>query len=465
MIYGQDFKEGVRPRPAQPSFIDGRHHWIGKGVLLLISLSVIGVVVAKTHESITQEVALKPEATAVPNTRRVIEKLSLPTDTLPLEESAGISATSQTNNDSDDWTVITVKKGDSASSIFSKLEIFGQLHPLLAIPTAQQAFSDLRPGRTIRVRKDKSRGLAELYFDFSTTNRLHVTRQSGKLVAKIENTRIETRQMMASGTIESSLVGSGIKAGLSSNLVMKLVDIFAYDIDFAQDIREGDTFKVIFKEHYAKGQKLPGGTILAAEFTNRGRTYKALRFTDEKGRSSYYTPEGKSLRKAFLRTPVKFSRISSHFNPRRKHPTLNTIRAHKGVDYAAPKGTPIKAASDGKITFRGTQNGYGKTIILKHGKTYSTLYGHLSRFKSGQKKRQWVRQGEIIGYVGKTGRATGNHLHYEFRVNGTHKNPLTVKLPPASPISKQSRAAFEKQTRALTAQLTHNNSLASVNKP
>ena len=464
MIYGQDFKEGVRHRPTQSSFLDGRHHWIGKGVLLLISLSVIGVVVAKTHESITQEVILKPETPVPQNSRRVTEKLSLPTSTRPIQESADIPAALQTKKGFDDWTVITVKKGDSASSIFSKLEIYGQLHPLLAIPAAQQAFSALHPGKTLRVRKDKN-GLAELYFDFSTTNRLHVTRQNNKLVAKIENARIETRQLMARGTIQSSLVGSGLKAGLSSNLVMKLVDIFAYDIDFAQDIREGDTFKVIFKEHYAKGQKLPGGTILAAEFTNRGRTYKALRFTDEKGRSSYYTPEGKSLRKAFLRTPVKFSRISSHFNPRRKHPTLNTIRAHKGVDYAAPKGTPIKAASDGKITFRGTQNGYGKTIILKHGKTYSTLYGHLSRFKSGQKKRQWVRQGEIIGYIGKSGLATGPHLHYEFRVNGTHKNPLTVKLPPASPISKQSRAAFEKQTRALTAQLTYDNSLASVKKP
>ncbi len=460
MIYGQDFKEGFR-QPPTPSFIDGRHHWIGRGALLLASLSIIGVVVAKTHESITQEVTLKAEAPASPANKRVIETLSLPASTPLLKKTA---PPPQTKKSTDEWTVVTVKKGDSPSSIFSKLNIYGQLHPVLAIPLAQQAFSGLHPGKMLRIRKDEN-GLAELYFDFSTTNRLHITRKNNQLVAQIENAKIETRQMMAQGTIESSLVGSGNKAGLSSNLVMKLVDIFAYDIDFAQDIREGDTFKVIYEEHYTKGRKLPGGTILAAEFTNRGRNFKALRFTDERGRSQYYTPEGKNLRKAFLRTPVKFSRISSHFNPGRKHPILNTIRAHKGVDYAAPTGTPIKATSDGKITFRGTQNGYGKTIVLQHGKTYSTLYGHLSRFKKGQKRKQWVRQGDIIGYVGKTGRATGPHLHYEFRVNGTHKNPLTVKLPPVKPISHKLHAAFEKQTRALIAQLTYDNTLASVKKP
>ena len=462
MIYGQDFKEGVRHRPAQPSFIDGRHHWIGKGALLLISLSVIGVVVAKTHGSITQDTTFKSEASVVvPSNQRITEKLSLPTNARLLRDATATQAASRDKKDTENWTIVKIQKGDSLSIIFSKLEIHGQLHPLLAIPAAQQAFSNLRPGQTLRVRKDKS-GLAELFFDFSTTKRLHVTRLNNKLDAQIESAKIETRRMMARGTIESSLVGSGKKAGLSSSLVMKLVDIFAYDIDFAQDIREGDTFKVIFEEYYAKGEKLSVGTILAAEFTNRGRKYKALRFTDSKGRARYYTPEGKSLRKAFLRTPVESSHVSSHFNLRRKHPILNTIRAHKGVDYAAPKGTPIKAASDGKITFRGTQNGYGKTIILQHGRTYSTLYGHLSRYKKGQKIKQWVRQGEIIGYVGSTGRATGPHLHYEFRVNGTHKNPLTVKLPPASPIPQALRTAFEKQTRALIAQMTYENTLTSI---
>ncbi len=465
MIYGQDFKEGVRRHPTQSSFIDGRHHWIGKGILLLISLSVIGVVVAKTHESITRQAALEPEGLLTPTVQRVIETLPLPTtDTPHRQKTTNALPALQNKKERDKWNIITIKKGDSASSLFSQLEIHGQLRSLLAIPAAQQAFSGLRPGKILKVRKDEN-GLAELYFDFSTTNHLHVLRQNNKLVARIENAEIETRRIMARGTIESSLIGSGKKAGLNSNLIMKLVDIFAYDIDFAQDIREGDTFKVIFEEHYAKGKKLSGGTILAAEFTNRGHHYKALRFIDEKGKASYYTPEGKSLRKAFLRTPVRFSRISSHFNPHRKHPTLNTIRAHKGVDYAAPKGTPVKAASDGKIIFRGRQNGYGKTIVLQHGKIYSTLYGHLSRFKKGQEKMQWVRQGEIIGYVGMTGLATGPHLHYEFRVNGTHKNPLTVKLPSANPIPQRMRAAFEKQTRALIAQLDYDNSLASVKKP
>jgi len=467
MIYSQDFKKGVRRPPNRPSILEGRQHWIGKGALLLISLSIIGVVVAKTHESITREVTLKPSPQEEPKHKRVIEKLSL-----PKQESAILSATpkatatiSHAKKHSPNWTEITIKAGDTASALFSKLRIYGQLHPLLAIPAAQQAFRNFHPGKKLRILKD-SNGLVELYFDFSSIRRLHAIRKNNKLTAEIETAEIETRRLMAKGTIESSLVGSGRKAGLTSNLVMKLVDIFAYDIDFAQDIREGDSFKVVFEEHYAKGEKLSGGTILAAEFTNRGRNYKALRFTDKLGNASYYTPTGKSLRKAFLRTPVNYSRISSRFNPRRKHPTLNTIRAHQGVDYAAPEGTPIKAASDGKIIFRGTQNGYGKTVILQHGKTYSTLYGHLSRFKTNQKTRQWVQQGEVIGYVGQTGRATGPHLHYEFRVNGTHKNPLTVKLPAAKPISAELRPSFKKQTQPLLAQLAYSGStLASAEKP
>ena len=462
MIYGKDFKDGIKKPPLRPSILDGRRHWIGRGALLLLGISVIGVVVAKTHESISREVVLQPEAPVIPESERVVEILPLPADTPVFQKSDSVAA--QPPTQTSDWAVITVKKGDSASTIFSKLEIHRDLHPLLAIPAAQEVLNNLRPGNQIRLRKDEG-GLTELYCDISKTSRLHVTREDNKLFANLLEDDIELRRMITQGEIERSLIGSGKKAGLSSNLVMQLVDIFAYDIDFALDIREGDKFKVIYEEHYANGEKLAGGDILAAEFTNRGRNYKALRFTDKRGKVRYYTPDGKSLRKAFLRTPVNFSRISSHFDPRRKHPILNTIKAHRGVDYAAPTGTPVKATGDGKIIFRGKQGGYGKAVILQHGNTYSTLYGHLSRYKKGQKSGEWVKQGEIIGYVGKTGRATGPHLHYEFRVKGAHKNPLTVKLPPANPIPRHIRVDFEEQTRALLTQLTHDNTLASANLP
>ena len=220
---------------------------------------------------------------------------------------------------------------------------------------------------------------------------------------------------------------------------------------------------VIYEEHYVAGEKIRDGTILAAEFTNRGTTYRAIRFADETDQINYYTPEGLSMRKAFLRSPVKFSRISSGFTLARYHPVLHRMRAHKGVDYAAPTGTPIRAASNGKVIFRGVKGGYGNTLILQHAGTYTTLYAHMSRFARGLKQGGRVQQGETIGYVGKSGLATGPHLHYEFRIAGVHRNPLTVPLPKAEPILAQYKPAFTAEAQRLIAQmelLKNNNQIA-----
>jgi murein DD-endopeptidase MepM/ murein hydrolase activator NlpD len=198
---------------------------------------------------------------------------------------------------------------------------------------------------------------------------------------------------------------------------------------------------------------LRDGDIIAAEFVNQGRSYKALRYKDPKGDVDYYAPDGKRLRKKFLRTPVNFTRISSGFSLHRKHPILNVIRAHKGVDYAAPTGTPIRAAGDGKVVFKGRKGGYGKVIILRHGAIYSTVYGHMSRYARGLSVGKRVRQGQIIGYVGMTGLATGPHLHYEFRVHGVHRNPLTVKLPAAAPLPARYHADFQAHTEEALARL------------
>jgi murein DD-endopeptidase MepM/ murein hydrolase activator NlpD len=233
---------------------------------------------------------------------------------------------------------------------------------------------------------------------------------------------------------------------------MDMAGIFEWDIDFIQDVREGDRFTVIYEELWRDGVKLRDGEIIAAEFVNQGKSFRAARFRDETGRSGYFTADGRSVRKAFIRAPLNFTRVSSNFNPSRRHPVLNTIRAHRGVDYAAPSGTPIRAAGDGKVLFRGVQGGYGNTIILQHGGNITTLYGHMSRFGSAREGAR-VSQGDVIGYVGKSGLATGPHLHYEYRVNGVHRNPRTVALPPADPVPAERQAEFQSETEPLWRQL------------
>ena len=234
---------------------------------------------------------------------------------------------------------------------------------------------------------------------------------------------------------------------------MALAGIFGWDIDFALDIRQGDSFTVMYEELLLDGEKVGDGNIIAAEFINDDRTYRAYRYTDSKEKTEYYSPDGKSMRKPFMRTPVDLARISSRFNLRRKHPVLNKIRAHKGVDYAAATGTAIKATGDGKVVHRGRKGGYGNTIILRHGNTYTTLYAHMSKYarKTGVGSR--VKQGQIIGYIGSTGLATGPHLHYEFRVNGVHRNPLKVKLPSAKPLPESEMGRFQTSIQPLIVQL------------
>jgi murein DD-endopeptidase MepM/ murein hydrolase activator NlpD len=264
---------------------------------------------------------------------------------------------------------------------------------------------------------------------------------------------IERRPAQLTGVVTSSLFAAAQKAGLSNRLVMELADIFGYDIDFALDLRDGDRFSVVYDQLYKHGDKLRDGDIVAAEFVNQGKTYRAMRYVDADGNATYYTPDGDSLRKAFIRTPVDFIRISSGFTTGRLHPILNVIRAHKGVDYAAAIGTPVKATGDGIVDFVGVKSGYGNVVSIRHGAKYSTLYGHLSRFRAGLKVGQRVRQGQLIAYVGMTGLATGPHLHYEFRVNGVHQNPLTVALPRANPLSQAVIARWRSDNAAVLAQL------------
>ncbi len=301
---------------------------------------------------------------------------------------------------------------------------------------------------------DGDRMLQSLEWQLDETDTLQITRKGPGFESKTLKTELERRLATVSGIIDSSLFLAGQKAGLSDNLIMQMAEILGWDIDFALDIRAGDRFSVIYEELFGDGgKKVRDGRIKAVEFSNRGRPVVALRYTDPTGFTDYYSPDRHSMRKAFLRTPVKFSRISSRFSRGRYHPILNRIRSHKGVDYAAPTGTPIKAAGDGKIKLMGRKGGYGRTVILQHGGAYSTLYGHLSRYAKGLKRGKKVRQGQVIGYVGRSGLATGSHLHYEFRINGVHRNPLRVKLPKALPLEKKYRQDFAAKTQPLLAQL------------
>jgi len=235
-------------------------------------------------------------------------------------------------------------------------------------------------------------------------------------------------------------------------------EIFGWDIDFANDIHAGDEFSVLYQRKFQDGAYVTDGRVLAAEFTNRGKTYHAVWFESADGSvKGYYSPEGKGMRKAFLRAPIDFARVSSGFNPKRRHPISGQIRAHRGIDFAAPTGTPIYAAGDGRIEFAGRKGGYGNAVVINHGKGITTLYGHMSRFGKSARGGRTVRQGEIIGYVGSTGASTGPHLHYEYRVKGVHKNPASIPLPNTE-IDSRYLAEFRSQAEVALAQLRLANS-------
>jgi murein DD-endopeptidase MepM/ murein hydrolase activator NlpD len=337
---------------------------------------------------------------------------------------------------------LTIRSGDTLDRLFrtNRLDL-GQLAQIVRLPEAGSRLRVLRPGDELEIQHDNGK-LLKLYRKLDLTSALVVTKGDSGFVAEIVDRPIEVQRRRAYGRIDSSLFESGNSAGLSDKLIMSLAGIFAWDVDFVLDIRTGDDYFILYDEIYQDGKYVTDGNIVAAEFNNNGRTFQAIRFADKDGRSDYYTPEGRSVRKAFVRAPVDFSRISSSFNPRRRHPVLNTIRAHKGVDYAAPAGTPIKAAGDGKVVSRGLNGGYGNAVVLQHGGNITTLYAHMSRFSPTARIGQRVKQGQVIGYVGSTGLATAAHLHYEYRVNGVHRNPRTVELPQADPIKDEYREDF-----------------------
>jgi murein DD-endopeptidase MepM/ murein hydrolase activator NlpD len=337
---------------------------------------------------------------------------------------------------------VVVMRNDTMDRLFRRLELnLADLASLRNLPDMRTQVDRLKPGELLRF-KHRDGELIGLERKLSDSETLQVTRDEQGFISNVLENPLEVHTRTASATIHNSLFQAAAEAGLTDRVAFDLAEIFQYDIDFVLDIQAGDRFTVVYEEVFQDGAPLRVGNILAAKFVNEGREYRAVRYVDDQGRGQYYSPDGKSLRKAFMRSPVQFSRISSRFNLSRRHPVLNRIRAHKGVDYAAPTGTPVRAAGEGRVRFIGRQGGYGNVIELEHGSGVVTVYGHLSRFASKLHRGQRVDLAQVIGYVGMTGLATGPHLHYEYRVRGAHKNPQTVPLPDAEPIPAAQRERF-----------------------
>lgn len=346
---------------------------------------------------------------------------------------------------SNSWHSYKVKRGETLSALFSRANLSNNdLYSLIHSPDLTTNLARLMPGQQLHFLLDDNGKLKTTRFDHSMTKMSLFERQeNGKFVENILQREPEKELRYSEGVIKDAFFNAGKDANLSQQTIMNLANIFGWDIDFTLDMRPGDSFKVLYYEELLDGSYYRDGDILAAEFTNQGTTYRAVRYTDKEGNTSYYSEDGRSMRKQFLRSPVDFARISSHFTTRRYHPVLHKFRSHKGTDYAARRGTPIKATGSGKVITAKVSRSYGKYVVLQHGSRYTTLYAHMNGFAKGIRSGTKVRQGQIIGYVGSTGYATGPHLHYEFRVNGIHKNPVTVKLPAAEPIASKERERFE----------------------
>lgn len=421
----------------------------------LIAAAVAAVFLAAAMQLGSKPTAAKHSAAAQPSAAAPLQA-----DTL--------SVTSQELTDTPAETlgkvVLEIQSGDTLDRLFRHHDLsISDLHKIMQLPAARQHLRVLRPGNIIEITHQDGEVLG-LTREVDLYTALEVDREDGDFVASTVRLPVESRLVEATGRISRSLYEAGAEAQLSDRLIMNLTDIFRWDIDFVRDIGMGDEFTLVYEELWRDGGRLGQGNILAAEFVNRGSNYTAVRFEESEGNAAYYSKDGRPMQKAFLRVPVAFTRISSEFNPRRRHPILNTIRAHKGVDYAAPTGTPVKAAGEGKITFRGWKSGYGNTVIVQHGGKVTTLYGHLSRFATDARYGSRVRQGEVIGFVGATGLATAPHLHYEYRRNGVHLNPRTVDLPDAEPLTGAQLAAFQTAARPLLERLEVRRTVLAANQ-
>lgn len=453
--------------PTQQSY-PKRHLLAASGIAALLCLTLIiypsrEVEAKKTFISIELEAQALEEVTEpLSNTNALNEQQTLNTaKEIDTESGTPISSFQYHQN-------LVVENGETLSVLFARAGLGNSLlHSILSNNKEAKRFTQLKVGQVLSFEFDEKQELKALSSQLSNLESIHLEKQadSDNFTFRKNVAATQTREKYARGTIEGALFAATKKADVPYSLALDMANVFGYDIDFAQDLRKGDTFEILYEEKTLEDKAVGTGNILTARFTNRGKVYTAVRYTDKSGNSSYYSADGSSLRKAFIRTPVDFARISSRFSNGRKHPILNKIRAHKGVDYAAPRGTPIKAAGDGRVTLAGRKGGYGNTVVIKHGQRYQTLYAHMNGFAKGIRAGSNVKQGQIIGYIGTTGLSTGPHLHYEFQANGVHVDPLSQKLPISDPIHASEKQRFMQHSKPLLAKLDVNkNTQVALNK-
>lgn len=422
-------------------------HWGLRWAAFGLGFVVLGVVMAKSQDpaaGTADAVSQQAAAALTRETLRLPRKKGRPQVRVRVAENG--SAVSE-------WDPVTVERGDTLARLLQDAGIDNAtIHAIASAGDAGRAMTRIHPGDAIRLGFDEAGELIRVDYRKAPDRRIEFERTDGTFNGRIIEEPLERRLEHARGVIRTSLFQAAADAGLEDRMIMELVEIFGWDIDFVLDIRRGDRFTLIHESYFRNGDRVRTGRIVAATFENRGTVHRAVRYTATDGETEYFAPDGTSMRKAFLRSPVEFTRISSRFG-RRYHPTLGRMRNHEGVDYAARPGTPIRSTGDGRIVRRGRNGGYGNFILIRHGSRYSTAYAHLRGFASGQRVGSTVEQGEIIGFVGSTGMSTGPHLHYEFRVRGEHRNPLTMEFPSVEPIPSDERDRFRQTIRPLVAQL------------
>jgi len=426
-------KEEILAQKRTPKTAGSRRLW----PLMVAALPFFGVVAA---------FGIAPDTVPEPvELQHVVENIALQA-----------AAPGQTADVSRFWREERIQRGDTVASVLARLSVNDQeaFSYLLQAKDVRSLYQ-LIPGRSIRVVTTQEGRLESLAYVNTDGRRLTVTRnekESG-FSATEEVPQTEQWVMQSSGEIETSLFGATDAAGIPEMIATQLAEIFSSDIDFHRDLRRGDRFSVVYEALAADGEFVGFGRVLAAEFVNQGRSFRAVFFRDNEGRNGFYTPDGRNMRKAFLRSPIEFSRVTSGFSNSRFHPVLKAWRAHKGIDYGASTGTRVRVTADGFVTFVGRKGGYGNVVTVRHPNGYTTLYAHLSGFAQGIRQGKRVVQGEVVGLVGSTGLATGPHLHYEFHVNGVHQNPMRLAMPPGPPINERSRGAFQDTVLPLFARL------------
>ena len=379
-------------------------------------------------------------------TATVIEEVALP---------ASIELTSAAA-DTHFWYKDHVRRDDTLNNLLSRLNVNNQdaINFIRNDSVASAMANALKPGHDIEAQSDSDGNLISLEYQLESDQFINVKQSATGYIATKITHQLENRPILKSAVIKSSLFAATDDANIPDYIAIQVAEMFESEIDFNSDLRKGDHFNVIYEGNYDQGALLKTGDVLSAEFVNNGKTYRAIGYRDSMNQMHYYTPEGKSLHKSFLRSPLEFTRVSSGFSLGRFHPILQRMKAHKGVDMAAPTGTRIRTSGDAIVAFVGQKGGYGNVIMLKHNNGVSTVYGHLSRFTSGLHAGEKVAQGDIIGFVGMTGLATGPHLHYEFLMNGEHRDPMTVSLPKADPIAARDKVNFDAISHQLATQLT-----------